>query len=172
MKDSLAGLKGILSVPGCELHVHIYPQNRTNKKGTMTFLAGVDTSLVFNGQVVAKIRGAQKKFTSNGNQLLDFTNSNDSDYPNSSWDKALAEIISTGSIQVMLEKVGTAAVHRSLTVDAKTGKFVAKKLERTVTQAELGDMAKDFISGIDEHADAKPDAAAPSTAAKENRAAI
>jgi len=166
----MVGLKGLLAIKGCELQIHIYPSNRASKSGKMTFLASVDSRLVFNGTTVARIRGNQKLFASNGNQILDFTNSNDNQYPNSEWDFALKEIISTGSVQATLAKVGSAAVHRSLTVDPKTGKFVSAKLERHVTQEELGSMAKEFIDGVDEHADAP--IAQPAAQPSEDRAAI
>lgn len=157
--NALVGLKGLLQVPGAELHVHVYPQDHVTKSRKMAFRGRVDTGLFFQGQRVVRIRGSLKEFTS-GNMRLDFTNSNDSQYPNSEWDSMLHDNAEGGLtreavivITKELKKRGgdnkMVGWHKKVTVD-KDGNWVWNKLERTVidratTEAEnamIGDLAE------------------------------
>lgn len=149
-----SGLIGLLQVPGCELRVHIYPQDYTVPSGKVSFKGRVDTVLYFNGGEVDRIRGSYKVFL-NGNTQLDFGNSSNADFPNSSRDKRLSSFLNATTVGAIIDKCNLvpkakdakpASFHRTVTCDF-TGAFVfAEPTKQARIQREMDETEKGFTA--------------------------
>lgn len=141
-------LKEFLNVGG-RVVLTVNGRNIKSKSGKLIFLAGVNVEVQFLGERMMFIRGSLKQFVSNGNVQLDLSNSTDADFENSGIGKELAELINTGSVAGIRDKIGENGIAcLDIGVDSE-GNFTYSKHARMTRQIEVSEVAKSLIDAAD-----------------------
>jgi hypothetical protein len=144
-KGSIMSLKAFLQCGGTVV-VSMFGKDRASKSGGLRFLADVRVSLQMAESELCYIRGNLKQFTTNGNLLLDFSNSMDSDYPNSGVCESIKEFLNEASVIGWRNKSGVnGRTTMKVTLDKK-GNYVYDGVTIQSSQLELSENAKSFLS--------------------------